>query len=131
MTPQQEYAAILTAWAQDPSPTAPGPLFAGSRLMWNAHNLAAEVACDLGEAAMKRKNQQRGKECAAAAWHSWPAFCARFYARETWRGLPGPWPVKLALMGVCLAVPGPADEIALLAVTQAFRARHARKAVTQ
>lgn len=67
----------------------------------------------------------------AAAWHSWPAFLARYYTRETWRGLPGPWPVKVALCAVCLAIPGPQDEILLIAVTQALRARQARKAVAR
>ena len=60
----------------------------------------------------------------------WPVFVAWFYLRETWRGLPGPWPVKLAIIGACLAIPGPQDEILLLAVTQFFRARKARKAAT-
>ena len=68
---------------------------------------------------------------ARATWHTWPAFLARYYARETWRGMPGPWPVKLALVAVCLAIPGPQDEILLIAVTQFCRARRARKAMTR
>jgi hypothetical protein len=60
-------------------------------------------------------------------WHSWPAFLVRYYLRETWRGLPGPWPVKLALLGVCLAIPGPQDEILLIALTAWCRARQAKK----
>jgi hypothetical protein len=56
-------------------------------------------------------------------------FLASYYVRETWAGLPGPWPVKVALIAACLAIPGPQDEVLLLAVTQFCRARRARKAV--
>jgi hypothetical protein len=67
------------------------------------------------------------KRTALAAWHAWPVFVVRFYLLETWRGLPGPWPVKLLLIAVCLAIPGPQDEILLLLVTQALRVRRARR----
>ena len=60
-------------------------------------------------------------------WHSWPVFLARYYSAGTWRAMPGPWPVKLALIAVCQVIPGQADELILVAVTQAFRARKARQ----
>lgn len=63
-----------------------------------------------------------------AAARSWYGFLARLYARETWEGLPGPWPVKVALCAVCLAIPGPQDEILLIALTAACRAWKARRA---
>lgn len=60
-------------------------------------------------------------------WHSWPVFLARTYLKETWDGMPGPWPVKLLLVAVCLAIPGPQDEILLILVTQALRRRKLMK----
>lgn len=66
----------------------------------------------------------------AKAWNTWPVFLARYYLRQTWEGLPGPWPVKVALLVVCVAIPGPQDELILLALTQVCRARAARKAAT-
>ena len=60
------------------------------------------------------------------AWHSWPVFLARHYLKETWDGMPGPWPVKLLLVVVCLAIPGPQDEILLILITQALRRRKLR-----
>lgn len=59
---------------------------------------------------------------------AWWAFLARYYARQLWDSLPGPWPVRVLLIGACLAIPGPADEIALAAVVAACRARKRRAA---
>jgi hypothetical protein len=64
----------------------------------------------------------------ARVWHWWPVYLARFYVRELWRDLPGPWPVKVALVAICLAIPGPQDELLLIALTRvcrAWRKRHA------
>jgi hypothetical protein len=61
-------------------------------------------------------------------WHSWPVFLARYYVRQTWRDMPGPWPVKVALIVITVAIPGPQDEIALIALTRIFRAWRARQA---
>jgi hypothetical protein len=61
---------------------------------------------------------------AAAAW--W-AFVLRYEARELWRALPGPWWVKVLLLAVCLACPGPWDELAVIMITAAFRKRRARR----
>lgn len=47
------------------------------------------------------------------AWQAWPVFLARYYARQLWNNLPGPWWVKVLLVAVCIAIPGPADEIIL------------------
>lgn len=59
---------------------------------------------------------------------SWWAYVIRYEAREMWRALPGPWPVKVLLVVACQAIPGPLDEIALLAAVAAFRKRQARRA---
>lgn len=60
---------------------------------------------------------------------------ARWYAawmldgiRQTWEDMPGPAPVKIALVAVCVAIPGPQDELLLLALTRVFRAWHQRQA---
>lgn len=58
----------------------------------------------------------------------WWAWLAARYARQAWDSLPGPWPVRVALIGACLLIPGPADELALAAVVAACRARKARRA---
>jgi len=60
-------------------------------------------------------------------WHSWPVFLARYYLRQMWDDMPGPWPVKLLLVTVCLAIPGPQDELALIAFTRLCRAWRARR----
>lgn len=57
----------------------------------------------------------------------WWAFLAGRYARQLWDSLPGPWPVRVALVAACLAIPGPADELALAAIVAACRARQARR----
>lgn len=58
---------------------------------------------------------------------SWWSFVLRYEARELWRSLPGPWWVKALLIAVCVAIPGPQDELILLAVVAACRKRRARK----
>ena len=45
-----------------------------------------------------------------------------------WAALPGPTWVKVALLVVCLLIPGPGDEIALIAVAGILAARKARRA---
>jgi hypothetical protein len=57
----------------------------------------------------------------------WWAYVIRYEAREMWRALPGPWWVKTLLLAACLAIPGPADEVALIAITAAFRRRRAAR----
>lgn len=59
---------------------------------------------------------------------SWWAYALRYEARETWRALPGPWPAKVALIAVMLAIPGQLDELVFLAALGAFRRRQARRA---
>ena len=58
---------------------------------------------------------------------SWWAYVIRYEAREMWRALPGPWPVKVLLVVACQAIPGPLDEIALLAVVAAVRKRRSSR----
>lgn len=64
----------------------------------------------------------------ARLWHSWPAFLARYYMRQVWRDLPGPWPVKVALIIVTQAIPGQLDDYLLIVACRAFRAWRARQA---
>ena len=56
---------------------------------------------------------------------SWWAYVLRYEAREMWRALPGPWPVKVLLLAVCAAIPGPADEVILILAVGALRKRRA------
>jgi hypothetical protein len=58
---------------------------------------------------------------------SWYAYALRQEALETWRALPGPWYVRLALVAVCLAIPGFLDELALVALVKFARARRAKR----
>jgi hypothetical protein len=64
-----QQAALLTALA---APPTSAPVFGdlGSWAVWNLDNLAATVACDLGEKAMARKNRTEGKR------RHWPARAA-------------------------------------------------------
>ena len=102
MNPQQERAAVLTAIAN--GTPLPYLLDVSDR----PHRIAARAA--------------------RHTWHSWPVFLARYHVRETWRGIPGPWPVKLALTAVAIAEPGPFGELALAAFGKVNGARKARKA---
>lgn len=62
------------------------------------------------------------------------AFWARavwtFGIKPTWNGLPGPWWVRVVLVAVCLAIPGPQDELLLIAITAACRRYRAARATT-
>lgn len=49
--------------------------------------------------------------------YRWPLYVAWDLARETYRALPGPWWLKLLLCAICLAIPGPQDELLLIALT--------------
>jgi hypothetical protein len=63
---------------------------------------------------------------------SWWAYVLRYEARELWRALPGPWWVKVLLIVLTQAIPGPQDEIALLLlIMAALRKRRARIAAAQ
>ena len=61
----------------------------------------------------------------------WWAYVVRYEARETWRAMPGPWPVKVVTLAVLLAIPGQLDEIVFLAVLSACRKRRARRALAE
>ena len=61
---------------------------------------------------------------------SWWAYVVRYEARATWEAMPGPWPVKVALIVVLAAIPGQLDEIAFFAVLGAVRKRQARRVVS-
>jgi hypothetical protein len=50
-----------------------------------------------------------------------------FWVVDTWRALPGPPWCRVALLMVCLAIPGPQDELLLIAITAVMRARRARQ----
>ena len=55
-------------------------------------------------------------------------------AREMYRALPGPHWVKVGIIAVCFAIPGPQDEILLVAILAAcryFRYRKMRRETAQ
>jgi hypothetical protein len=56
-----------------------------------------------------------------SARDSWPVYAARWYLRRMWDDLPGPAWCKALLIVACLAIPGPVDEIALIAITAGCR----------
>jgi hypothetical protein len=64
---------------------------------------------------------------ATARWYALAAWCAML---QTWHDMPGPWWVKVALVAVCLAIPGPQDEILLILLTRVFRAWRARQSAS-
>lgn len=97
-------------------------------LAWRADTAAAELLCDLGELAMRHREPGRITRAARATWHTWPAFLARTYTRETWQGTPGPLPVKVLLFAAAIAEPGPYGEMALGAFANWNGRRKARKA---
>ncbi len=68
--------------------------------------------------------QVTGKVARAAARVG--AWCWR-KVRALWSALPGPWWVKALLLALCLAIPGPGDEIALCAVAGVLAARKMRR----
>ena len=48
---------------------------------------------------------------------AWIAWSVREFFRDLWRGIPGPLPVKIAVMALlcaCLLVPGPLDELVVI-----------------
>lgn len=63
----------------------------------------------------------------------WWAYVVWYNLCEMWRDLPGPWYVKLVLIIAVLAIPGPQDELALIAVVRlcrVWRKRQAARAAT-
>ena len=58
---------------------------------------------------------------------AWWVFVVRHEVRELWRALPGPWWCKVALLVVTQVIPGPADDVALLAVLGYLRKRRAHR----
>jgi hypothetical protein len=70
---------------------------------------------------------RRIRRLALVCWHCWPVYLVRYYVRVAWDGLPGPWPVKLALIILCQLIPGGFDEVALIAVVRVYRGWRARK----
>jgi hypothetical protein len=63
----------------------------------------------------------------AADLASWYWYVIKATARDYWDQLPGPWPVKITLIAVCLAIPGELDELALFAVLAWMRRRKANQ----
>ena len=105
-------AAVLAAWAQEPTLTGLPPVFAGLPLV-------------------PPRGAHRKPVCVVrGVWDAWPVFLARHYAREAWDGLPGPWPVKVVLLVACQFIPGGFDEWALIVLTQAVRRYKAKRAAS-
>lgn len=57
----------------------------------------------------------------------WYALAVRMLVKDLWDGLPGPWWVKVLLIAVTQAIPGPQDEIVLVLIVAAVRKYKARK----
>ena len=128
----QDRAPYLTAIAHSGSLTGL-PFTLAAAIREEAHTIAAELVCDLGERSMRphREKRQRGRSAAGRLFHSWPAFLARHYTRETWRGIPGPLPVKVILCVLAMAEPSPYGEMALAAFGKWNGGRKARKATAR
>ena len=62
------------------------------------------------------------------ASYRWPITLTREWVKDTWDSLPGPRWLRVALIVVCLAIPGPQDELLLLAILAASRAIRKRRA---
>jgi hypothetical protein len=61
-------------------------------------------------------------------WYlSWIWWWAKGQFRELWEAMPGPWWVKAVIVGACLAIPGPQDEILLILVLKACKVMRARR----
>lgn len=80
-----------------------------------ARRLAREI-----EARFRRVALRPGRAGDAVRW------VAR-KLRGLWDALPGPTWVKVALLVGCLLIPGPGDEIALVAIAGALAVRKARR----
>lgn len=61
---------------------------------------------------------------ATARWYGLAVWLA---VLQLWRDMPGPWWVKVLLVAVCLAIPGPQDELLLILLTRVFRAWRSRQ----
>jgi hypothetical protein len=55
------------------------------------------------------------------------ASAARKHVTALWQALPGPTWAKVITVAVCLAIPGPLDEIAVVAVAGFLAVRKARR----
>ena len=82
------------------------------------------------KAPMTSANAARGAAATAADLATfWACALWTFGIKPTWNGLPGPWWVRVLLVTVYLAIPGPQDELLLIAITAACRRiRAAREA---
>lgn len=65
---------------------------------------------------------ERLREAAGTVWHSWWVFVARWYIKRTYDDLPGPKWFRVALIVICLLIPGELDEVLLLALLAGSRA---------
>jgi hypothetical protein len=53
----------------------------------------------------------------------------KWQARELWDSLPGPWPVKILILIITeIAIPGPLDDVVLIAAVAAWRKYRTRRA---
>lgn len=96
-----------------------------------ADAMLAEALVRAGERAMRPrtgKHRAPGRTATLRDCAGFWAYATRWTAREKWRALPGPWPVKAATVAglagvaaVCLMIPGPLDEAAVVAAPKAYR----------
>jgi hypothetical protein len=57
----------------------------------------------------------------------WYGYVVWFYAKQTFNDLPGPRWCKILLIVICVAIPGPWDELALIALVKLCRTIRARR----
>jgi hypothetical protein len=58
---------------------------------------------------------------------AWYWMGVKMLAGDLWTALPGPWPVKLLVVLVLLAIPGPQDELLLVLFLSWRKRRLAKK----
>jgi len=85
----------------------------------------------MGDVLCYRKQLGTGRRHLVGEVISWWLFVLRYEIREIWRALPGPWWVKVPLMILAVAEPGPFGEMAILGIAAMFRALKARREVKQ
>ena len=100
-------------------------------LSYESHSQYVLPACRFTQVCLGDRFTVMGAEAmcrsAYAVWQLWPVYVARCAVRDLYRGMPGPRWVKVLLIVFCQLIPGGFDEIALIAVTKAYRTWQARR----
>ena len=89
----------------------------GARRADTPHRTRPACQAPQAQPAPHRRGAGRERDTVSAVV-SWWAYVLRYEAREGWRALPGPWPVKVLLIAILAAgqlIPGEVDEVLMLA----------------